>query len=236
MRIEGVYTYTAPRELVWSLLLDPNILKQSLPGCEEFDQITNTEYIAALQIQMGPFKGSYRGRVKRIDDGVHNEYGLTLEGEGPDGPVMASGTLALTAEDASTIIHYEGDVDFAGHTAAESPRMLRTTANALIRQFFEALDRQVKIQTGIHTTSLPGQRPQARRSGTIDVQDAIAEIKQDRRTRRLVLALIALAILMFSGPVVILVLLIRWGKRIFDRRVAAAIQANQQAIHPLERP
>lgn len=234
MRIEGIYSFPAPRELVWSLLHDLAILRQSLPGCEEFDQIANTVYVAALQIQRGPFKGQYRGEVKLIDDGLHDGYGLTLEGEGPDGFVSGSGTLSLDEQDGTTIVRYEGDVELADSTAAESPRMLRTTANALIRQFFEALDRQVKIQTGIHTTSLPGQLSQTRRSGTIAVQDAVAEIKQDRQTRRLVLALIAIAILTISGPILILLLLIRWGKRIFDRRIATAIQANQQDIDPLE--
>lgn len=234
MRIEGIYTFTASRELVWSLLHDPVTIRQSLPGCDEFDQIAASVYIAALHIQRGPFKGQFRGQLKLENDELHNKSDFTLEGEGPEGIVLGSGTLSLNEQDGSTTVQYVGDVDFAGLTAAESPRMLMTTANALIRQFFEAIDRQVRIQTGIHTTSLAGELPRTRRSGTIDMQDVVVEIRQDRQTTLLVLALIAFVFLTFTGVFVILLLLIRWGKRTFDMRVATIVHAKQQESDPLE--
>jgi hypothetical protein len=66
------------------------------------------------------------------------------------------------------------------------------------------------------------------------MQDVVAEIRQNRQTTWLVLALIAFLFLTFTGASVILLLLIRWGKRIFDRRVAMIVHAKQQEIDPLE--
>jgi carbon monoxide dehydrogenase subunit G len=234
VRIEGVYTYAASRELVWSLLHDPVTIRQSLPGCDEFDQIAASVYVAALHIQRGPFKGQYRGQLKLMGYELHGRSDFTLEGEGPEGIVLGSGTVSLNEQDGSTTVQYVGDVDFAGITAMESPRMLKTTANALIRQFFEAIDRQVRIQTGIHTTSLDGQLPRTHYSDTIDLQDVAAKIKQDRQTTWLVLALVAFVFLTLSGAFMILLLMIRWGKRIFDRRVATSVYAKQHEIDPLE--
>jgi hypothetical protein len=234
VRIEGVYTFAASRELIWSLLHDPVTLRQSLPGCEEFEQIAASVYAATLHIQRGPFKGQYHGQVKIVSDELHGRCDLTLEGESPEGIVLGNGTLYLTEQDGYTSVQYEGDVEFTGQTAAESPRLLRTTANALIRQFFETLDRQVRIQTGTHTTSSAIQLPRTRRSGTIDMQDVVSEIKQDRRTTWLVLAVIAFVLLTFTGAFVILLLLIRWGKHLFDQRVATIVQAKQQDYEPVE--
>ena len=234
MRIEGVYTFTASRELVWSLLHDPVTIRQSLPGCDEFDQVAASVYVAALHIQRGPFKGQYRGQLKLVSDELRDRSDFTLEGEGPEGIILGSGAITLNEQDESTMVQYVGDVDFAGLTAVDSPRMLKTTANALIRQFFEAIDRQVRIQTGTQPTSLDGELPRTRRSGTIDMQDVVAEIRQNRQTTWLVLALITFILLTFTGAFVILLLLIRWGRRIFDRRVATIVHEKQQEIDSLE--
>jgi len=234
VRIEGVYKFAASRELIWSLLHDPVTLRQSLPGCQEFEQIAASVYAATLHIQRGPFKGQYHGQVKIVSDELHGRCDLTLEGESPEGIVLGNGTLYLTEQNGYTSVQYEGDVEFTGQTAAESPRLLRTTANALIRQFFETLDRQVRIQTGTHTTNLAVQLPRTRRSGTIDVQDVVAEIKRDRRTISIVLALIAFVFLTFTGAFMILILLIRWGRRALDRRVATIVHAKQQEVDSLE--
>lgn len=234
MRIEGIYTFAASRELVWSLLHDPTALRHSLPGCDAFDQTANAVYIAGLQIQRGPFKGQYRGQINLVNDEAQGRCDITLEGEGPEGVIVGSGALYLSEKDESTTVRYEGDVDYSGPSAVKSPRMLRTTANALIRQFFEAFDHQVRIQTGIHTTTLPQRHPRTRRSGTIEMQDVVAEIKQDRRTIWIVLALIAFTLLTITGAFVIVFVLIWWGKRLFDKRVAAGVHKHTQTLKAAE--
>ena len=39
MKIEGQYTFQAPREQVWKLLQDPGALSRALPGVERFEQV-----------------------------------------------------------------------------------------------------------------------------------------------------------------------------------------------------
>ena len=228
MKIEGDFTFRASRELVWPLLHDPAAIRLALPGCEDIDQISLTDYIATLRIQNGPFKGRYRGQVQLIDDELHDRFTITVDGEGPEGTISGNGMLYLDEQDGSTTVHYAGDVDFTGPTAQESPRMIQTIANSLIRQFFEAIDYQVQIQTGIHTTSIAGGSSRGQPSGTRGVQDATAKAKRDRQTLSIVLALIAFTFFTFTGVFMILLILGRWGKRTFDRRVSATIHKQQQ--------
>ena len=42
MEMSGEYKINATREKVWAGLNDPEILKQSIPGCEEIDQTSDT--------------------------------------------------------------------------------------------------------------------------------------------------------------------------------------------------
>lgn len=227
MRIEGDYTFSASRELVWSLLHDPVVLKQSLPGCDEFDQTATSDYVAGLHIQRGPCKGQYRGQIKLVDYEFHGRCEFALEGEGPEGPITATGTLSLAEQEGITTAQYAGDVNFAGQTAVASPRMLRTTANALIRQFFEAFERQVRIQTGVHTTTLSEELPRRGHADSVDAQNAAAKIEQDQRTVRLVIALIAFLFLTFSGALMILLSLARWGKRKIEHGTTIIVQSKE---------
>ena len=228
MRIEGSHTFTAPRVRVWSILQDPETLQHALPGCEQVDQLSAFDFAAIMHIHQGPFKGKYRGTVQLSNVEMDEANEMILEGQGPEGSLWGRGTVALDEKDGHTTMRYEGDVEVTGHTASTSPRLLETTANSLIRQFFEAVDRQIQIQTGIHTTNGIESLANSRRPGTIDAQDLVAETKQDRRTTIFVLVISILLILMTMGTLWIVVLLVKWGVRIFDQRVKTIIHESQK--------
>ena len=228
MRIEGTYKFAAPRVRVWSMLHDPGTIQQALPGCMQVEQFTASDYAAAMHIQQGPFKGKYRGTVTLSGVEPNKGTDLLLEGQGPEGSIWGRGTLALDEKTEFTIVRYEGDVEIVGQKASQSPRLLETTAKSLIRQFFEAIDRQLRIQMGVHTTNGIEPLPRSRRSATADIQDLVAEVRQNRQTTIVVLLLFTLLFLMFMGGLLIVLLLIRWGTRIFDRRVASIIHERQK--------
>jgi len=52
------------RETVFNALNDPEILKQSIPGCEELKQLSDTELEATVVIKFGPVKASFNSNVE----------------------------------------------------------------------------------------------------------------------------------------------------------------------------
>ncbi|MBO6784048.1 MAG: carbon monoxide dehydrogenase, partial [Alphaproteobacteria bacterium] len=56
MEMSGEYKINAPRQKVWDALNDPEILKQSIPGCEEIEQKSETEMTAKVTAKVGPVK------------------------------------------------------------------------------------------------------------------------------------------------------------------------------------
>jgi carbon monoxide dehydrogenase subunit G len=207
------------------MLHDPETIRQALPGCEQVDQFTASDYAVAMHIQQGPFKGKYHGTVTLSNVDWNEGYDLLFKGQGPEGSIWGTGTLTLVEKDELTTVQYEGDVEIVGHTASQSPRLLETTTKSLMRQFFEAVDRELCIQMGVRTTN--GIEPHSRRAATVDMQDWIAEVKQDRQTAIIVLVSFTLLLLMSMGGLLSAVLLIRWGIRIFDRVAASNIHERQ---------
>lgn len=232
MKIEGDYSFDAPRELVWLTLRDPVALAKAMPGCERFDQLSASTYDAALRINAGPLQGVFTGAVRLQDIDRPEGYEILLEGMGPEGPVRGSGRLALESYGEKTLLRYDGDVQVRSHLADEAPRLLQTSANALIRQFMEALDRQMEMQTRVHTTEVhptataaPSRRRKSR--ATIDAQDVLAELRRDRRIVALLAAGAVLLLFFLVGSLIFLRALWRWLSRSFARQVAEMVEEER---------
>ena len=63
MKIEGSYTFNAPRERVWEVLQDPKIMAQCMPGCESMNQVGPDQYEAVMKVGVASVKGTYKGKV-----------------------------------------------------------------------------------------------------------------------------------------------------------------------------
>ena len=57
MKLEGSYTFGAPRDVVWDALLDPEVLANILPGCEKLEQVGDNQYTGSIKIRVGPVQG-----------------------------------------------------------------------------------------------------------------------------------------------------------------------------------
>src|SRR5439155_20446560 len=80
MKIEGDYTFEAPRDVVWDVLLDPQLLAKVLPGCEGLDPLGNDQYKAVLKIQIGPVQGVFEGTVSLLDINKPDSYRMDING------------------------------------------------------------------------------------------------------------------------------------------------------------
>lgn len=143
MKIEGNYTFDAPEKIVWESLLDPDILANTLPGCEKLEKVGDNEYEGALKIKVGPVQGVFKGTVT-LTDIVENEgYTMQVNGRGAGSFVKGTGHVKLEAQDGSTVIHYTGDAQVGGRIASVGQRLLDSSAKSVLRQSLDNLDKQI---------------------------------------------------------------------------------------------
>jgi carbon monoxide dehydrogenase subunit G len=143
MKVEGSYKFNAPREEVWSAILDPEVLGRTLPGGQELERVAENQYKAKMKIKVGPVQGVFSGTVNLSDLKPPESYHLDVQGNGAPGFVKGEGNLRLEAHDGSTMMHYNGDAQVGGRLASVGQRLMDTSAQALIRQSLEALDVQI---------------------------------------------------------------------------------------------
>ena len=143
MKIEGEYTFGAPRQQVWDLLQDPAALSRALPGVERFEQVGPREYEATIRAGVAAVRGTYHGRIRMADLQPPERYALIANGQGSTGTFEATAQIVLAEQDGRTQLRYDADAQVGGAVAGVGQRMLGGVAKLMANQFFKALEGQL---------------------------------------------------------------------------------------------
>jgi carbon monoxide dehydrogenase subunit G len=139
MDLTGEYRIAAPREAVWKALNDPEILKQSIPGCEEIQKLSDTEMTAKVTARVGPVKASFAGKVTLSDLDPPNGYKISGEGQGGVAGFARGGADVRLKPDesgAGTILTYTANAAVGGKLAQIGSRLIEGAAKQTADQFF----------------------------------------------------------------------------------------------------
>ena len=147
MKVEGTHALPAARELVWAMLMDPEVMTRCLPGCEKLELQKDNSYRASLKIGLSSVKGKYEGTLCIEDPNPPESYKLVVEGKGSPGFVRATASINLADHGIVTDLQYSGESVVGGPIASIGQRMLQGVANTLIRHFFESFERELRAGT-----------------------------------------------------------------------------------------
>jgi carbon monoxide dehydrogenase subunit G len=139
MKIEGAHDVPAPRATVWDAFLDPEQLRQAIPGCEKLEAIGNDEFKATMKIGVAAVKGTFEGKVKITDKAPPNSYRMMVEGSGGPGFVRGETLISLSDIENGTRVSYNADVQVGGLIAGVGQRMLGGVSKMLADQFFSRM-------------------------------------------------------------------------------------------------
>jgi carbon monoxide dehydrogenase subunit G len=140
MELTGEHTFNAPRQQVWDFLMDPEVLKEALPGVEKMEVIGPDEYAATMKIGIAMIKGTFSGKVKIMDKVEPSSYRMLIEGSGPQGQVSGEGALELVEDGGKTTVKYRGEANVRGTIARVGARMIQPAARTIVGQFFNRLE------------------------------------------------------------------------------------------------
>ena len=148
MKIEGTHQVNAPRERVYELLVDPDVLQRCIPGCERLEKTEANTYAATIRAGVGAIKGVFTGTVRLEDMRPPEHYRIVVAGKGAPGFLKGSGDLDLAEEGQGTLIKYTGDLQLGGTIASVGQRMIQGTAKMMASQFFTALEAEAQTKVG----------------------------------------------------------------------------------------
>jgi carbon monoxide dehydrogenase subunit G len=139
MKIEGTHDIPAPRPKVWEAFMDPERLRQAIPGCEKLEALGNDEFTATMKVGVAAVKGTFAGKVKLSDKQPPESFRMAVDGSGGPGFVRGETLITLGEIEGGTRVAYNADVQVGGLIAGVGQRMLGGVSKMLADQFFNRM-------------------------------------------------------------------------------------------------
>lgn len=140
MKIEGSQTIKAPRELLYQLMIDPEILRRCVPGCQSLEAAGDDSYKMVLKAGVGSIKGVFTGSIKLGETREPEHYKMTVDAKGSAGFLKGEGLIDLIEQGEETLVNYTGETSVGGTLAGVGQRMVQATAKMMAGQFFAAIE------------------------------------------------------------------------------------------------
>jgi carbon monoxide dehydrogenase subunit G len=135
MKIQGEYTFEGPREAVWEMVRDPEVIASCLPGTQSVQKVSDTEYAGEITLRIGPLSGAFAGKLFVTDEDPPVSCTLTVEGDGKIGFMKGVGNIELADQgEQTTLMKYAGEVQVGGKVASVGQRLFDTVSRGMIKQ------------------------------------------------------------------------------------------------------
>jgi carbon monoxide dehydrogenase subunit G len=136
MKLTGSYQINLEKQKVWDALNDPKVLKQALPGCEEFIKKSDVEFAATATNKIGPFNATFTGDIELKDLNPPNSYKISGSGNSPVGFASGEATVSLEEHEGGTKLTYKVEANVGGKIAQVGSRLIDMTAKKMADIFF----------------------------------------------------------------------------------------------------
>ena len=140
MKISYKHTYRHPREFVWQMLQDPQVIVRTLPGCRKLHPVGEGLFETELGLDLGPVKGLFTGTVRITDVLQPQRYRLLLHGVGKPGELSADSAIHLLETRTGTELVCEAEAHGTGVLAGMGQRVLAGVAKIMLSRFFKNVE------------------------------------------------------------------------------------------------
>jgi hypothetical protein len=149
MDMTGERRIAAPKAAVWAALNDPEVLRESIPGCQSLEKVSDTEFKAVATLAIGPMKATFHGGVTLSDIDAPNSYRISGQGQGGAvGFAKGHADVKLAEDGDGTLLSYVVKADIGGKLAQLGSRLIDATAKKLAGEFFDSFSEVVAPTQG----------------------------------------------------------------------------------------
>lgn len=150
MDMKGERILPADRATVWSLLNDPQILRQCVPGCESLVATGEHSYDVAMTAAIGPVRARFKGKLSVADIEAPVRYRLLFDGQSSQAG-FARGEASVELQDLApgrTRLLYSAKSQIGGKLAQIGGRLIDAAAAATADKFFETFAGKLPAPAG----------------------------------------------------------------------------------------
>jgi len=157
MKLTGSYEIKLDKNSVWKALNDPEILKKSIPGCEEFKKNSDTNFTVTATNKIGPFNATFTGDIELKDLNPPDSYKITGQGNSPVGFASGEASVKLEENNGITKLIYSVEANVGGKIAQVGSRLIDMTAKKMTDIFFGKFSELISTKSELEKTAIPSE-------------------------------------------------------------------------------
>jgi hypothetical protein len=137
MKLTDTREIKADPKVVWDAILNPEVLKACIPGCESLTGSVADGYEAVVKQKVGPVSATFTGLVQLSDIVIGRSLKISGEGKGGvAGFAKGGATVSFEPMEGGTQLTYEAEANVGGKIAQLGSRIIDSFAKKLADEFF----------------------------------------------------------------------------------------------------
>lgn len=142
MKLNGTHKFKASSYQVFQAILNPNVLKECIPGCQSIENLNAESIMANITTPLPGLKGPYSAIIHIAQRQEPSILVLEVQRQGRGGSIKATSHINITDDvDGGALLTYNATADLSGPVSiANNPLGENITKNSL-GTFFKNLDK-----------------------------------------------------------------------------------------------
>ncbi len=163
MELQGERLIPATVPATWAALNDPEVLKGCIAGCESIERTGEDAYTAVVAMKIGPVSARFKGNLQMTNVQAPNGYTINFDGQGGvAGFGKGSADVALTPQEAQTLLKYNARATVGGKMAQVGSRLIDAAAAKITEDFFKAFEAHLQAASAPVAGTAPTMAPAVR--------------------------------------------------------------------------
>ena len=144
MKLEGTREFEASREVVWSVINDPETMAKTMPGIESFEIKDDRHWSAKVKVPLGLGGLKMSIAFTKVEERPLEFASLNAKGQGVGALMNMTTSFTLSGEGEKTSMAWEADVKIAGPVGSMGQRVLHPIVNQQVGNVLAAVDAEVQ--------------------------------------------------------------------------------------------
>src|SRR5205807_10450618 len=144
MKLNGTHKFKASSAQVFNAILDPEVLKSSIPGCNSVAYASPDQLMVEITTPLPGIRGPYPIAIDIPNKQAPSSVEFQVQIEGKEGSVNALCKISVADEAQGSLLTYDAKADLTGLIAiADNPvgqPIVKASLNSFFKSFEKALE------------------------------------------------------------------------------------------------
>ena len=143
MKLKGTHKFKATSYQVYNAILNPDVLKSCIPGCDSIEYLDAERIRANITTPLPGLKGPYAAVIRIAQRQEPDMLVLEVRRKGTGGSINATSHINIADEADGALLTYSASADLEGPVAIANNPIGETITKNSLGAFFKNLDKAI---------------------------------------------------------------------------------------------